>query len=96
MIDGFLTGSSFLFFGHPLYAEAKKKAEWRPGYVKLEEEGKPAQRLKQAYTMFERCHLCPRQCGVNRKKMKRGFARRRSNLWSPAFTAIGEIRQVGC
>ncbi len=75
MRDGFLLGSSFFLFGDPLHAETKKTGEWRPGYVKLEEEGKLAQRVKQAYTIFERCQLCPRQCGVNRKGNGKGFCR---------------------
>ena len=38
-------------------------------------EGKFEQRVKQAYALFENCHLCPRRCGVNRKKDERGFCR---------------------
>jgi putative pyruvate formate lyase activating enzyme len=71
----FLIGSSFFFSRAPLYAKTKKGGEWRPGYAKLEEEGKLAQRVKQAYAIFERCRLCPRQCGVNRKKNEKGFCR---------------------
>ena len=73
MRGSFLIGSSFFFSRDPLYAKTKKGGEWRPGYAKLEEEGKLAQRVKQAYAIFERCRLCPRQCGVNRKKNEKGF-----------------------
>ncbi len=34
-----------------------------------------AQRVEQAYAIFEECELCPRQCGVNRQKGERGFCR---------------------
>ncbi|KPL03057.1 MAG: radical SAM protein [candidate division Zixibacteria bacterium SM1_73] len=44
-----------------------------PAYEKLEKEGKLAQRVKQAYALFENCQLCPRRCGVNRKKGEKGF-----------------------
>lgn len=46
-----------------------------PAYEKLEREDKFEQRVKQAYALFENCHLCPRRCGVNRKKGERGFCR---------------------
>jgi putative pyruvate formate lyase activating enzyme len=41
----------------------------------LEKEGKLAQRVKEAYSLFENCHLCPRRCGVNRQKGEKGFCR---------------------
>jgi putative pyruvate formate lyase activating enzyme len=34
-----------------------------------------AQRVEQAYAIFENCQLCPRRCGVNRKKGQKGFCR---------------------
>jgi len=69
-----LLGGSLLISPVPLYA-AKKGEEWRPAYAKLEQEGKLAQRIKEAYSIFEQCHLCPRQCGVNRQKGEKGFCR---------------------
>lgn len=69
-----LFGGTVFFYPAPLYA-AKPAEAWRPAYVKLEEEGKFAQKINEAYDIFEECHLCPRQCGVNRKKGDKGFCR---------------------
>ena len=69
-----LLGGSLLISPLPLYA-AKKGEGWRPAYAKLEQEGKFAQRIEEAYSIFENCHLCPRQCGVNRQEGERGFCR---------------------
>jgi putative pyruvate formate lyase activating enzyme len=69
-----LFGGTLLFYPASLHAAKETKA-WRPAYAKLEEEGKFAQKIKEAYDIFEDCHLCPRQCGVNRKKGEKGFCR---------------------
>ena len=69
-----LSGSLFLA-PVSLQAKPKKGEEWIPAYEKLEKEGKLAQRIKQAYAIFENCQLCPRRCGVNRQKGERGFCR---------------------
>jgi putative pyruvate formate lyase activating enzyme len=53
----------------------KKEIKWIPAYEKLEIEGKLAQKVKQAYALFENCQLCPRKCGVNRQKGEKGFCR---------------------
>jgi putative pyruvate formate lyase activating enzyme len=72
--NSFLLGSS-LIFSSSSPALPKKEEPWMPAYEKLEREGKFEQRVKQAYALFENCHLCPRRCGVNRKKDERGFCR---------------------
>ena len=69
-----LLGGTLLFYPAPLYA-TKKEEGWRPAYAKLEEEGKFARKIEEAYSIFEDCHLCPRQCGVNRQKGEKGFCR---------------------
>jgi putative pyruvate formate lyase activating enzyme len=56
-------------------AGKRKEEKWIPAYEKLEMEGKLAQRVKQAYALFENCQLCPRKCGVNRQKGEKGFCR---------------------
>ena len=68
----FLSGS-LLLSPISIHAAVKKEIEWIPAYEKLEIEGKLAQRVKQAYAMFENCQLCPRRCGVNRRKGEKGF-----------------------
>jgi putative pyruvate formate lyase activating enzyme len=70
-----LLGGSLLIFPVPLHAKQEKGERWLPAYEKLEQQGKLAQRIKEAYSIFEDCHLCPRQCGVNRQKGEKGFCR---------------------
>jgi putative pyruvate formate lyase activating enzyme len=72
---------SLLFF-HPvsLHASRKTGERWRPSYEKLEEEGKLAERVEQAYALFEDCELCPRQCGVDRKEGDLGFCQAPSKV----------------
>lgn len=74
-----LWGGSLLL--SPSILRAKSKSEpWSPAYEKLEKERKLAQRIKQAYAIFENCQLCPRMCKVNRVKGERGFCRAPSKL----------------
>jgi len=73
--SSFLLGSSLILTPFSLQAAQKKEERWVPAYEKLEKEGKLAQRVEQAYAIFENCQLCPRRCGVNRKKGERGFCR---------------------
>lgn len=73
--NSFLLGSSVFFPPMPVSPAEKKEINWIPAYEKLEMEGKFAQRVKQAYTLFENCQLCPRKCGVNRQKGEKGFCR---------------------
>jgi putative pyruvate formate lyase activating enzyme len=71
-----LVAAGSLFFSPTnLHAIPKKAEGWRPAYEKLEKEGKLDQRIKKAYSIFQRCQLCPRQCGVNRQKGEKGFCR---------------------
>ncbi|MBC8246004.1 MAG: radical SAM protein [Deltaproteobacteria bacterium] len=46
-----------------------------PAYAHLEAKGEFGQRVEEAYAIFERCELCPRQCGVNRLEGEKGFCR---------------------
>ena len=88
-------GSSLLLTPISPYAKPEKEEQWRPGYQKLEEEGKLAQRIEQAYANFEHCQLCPRKCGVNRRKGEKGFCR--APLRPVVFSAhphFGEERSI--
>ena len=40
--------------------------DFEPAYLKLEREGKLAQREKELWESYEKCQLCPRKCEVNR------------------------------
>lgn len=73
--NSLLLSSSILFSPISIQAAVKKEIEWIPAYEKLEIEGKLAERVKQAYAIFENCQLCPRKCGVNRLKGEKGFCR---------------------
>jgi len=49
--------------------------EWPPAYAALEAEGLLAERVDRAYATMEECTLCPRRCGVNRRRGEKGFCR---------------------
>ena len=75
-----LMGGSFLLSRSPLYAIPRSRDKhWTPAYEKLEHEGQLSRRVEEAYSIFESCTCCPRQCGVNRLKGERGFCRAPSN-----------------
>jgi putative pyruvate formate lyase activating enzyme len=46
---------------------------WLPAYLKLERQHKFKERVEEAYSLLEHCELCPRRCGVNRRKGEKGF-----------------------
>ena len=68
-------GCSFLLRNPFLHALENRDSGFHPAYGKLEEEGKLAARVEQAYTIFEECRLCPRECGVDRLSGEKGFCR---------------------
>ena len=43
-----------------------------PSYLKLYESGELARRAEQLYSIYSNCHLCPRDCRVNRLQGKTG------------------------
>ncbi len=73
--NSLILGCSFLFSPHFTHAGQRKEEKWIPAYEKLEAEGRFAEKIKQAYAMFEDCRLCPKKCGVNRKRGEKGFCR---------------------
>ncbi len=56
-------------------AAAGPERSWTPAYLQLEEEGRLAERVEQAFELFESCRVCPRECGVNRLQGERGICR---------------------
>jgi putative pyruvate formate lyase activating enzyme len=70
-----LAGGSLIFYPGPAVVFARKDAPWIPAYAKLEKAGLLAERVEQAYSIFEQCRLCPRECGVNRFDGEKGFCR---------------------
>ena len=75
-----LMGGVLLLSPRYPYAKIVEGNRWQPGYLRLEAQGKLAQRVKRAFAILEDCHLCPRQCGVNRLKGEVGFCRAPSKL----------------
>jgi putative pyruvate formate lyase activating enzyme len=70
----FLTGGSWLLKGcAPLAGRNVGARGWQPAYARLQQEGKLASRIEQAFAIMERCELCPRRCGVNRRRGEQGF-----------------------
>jgi len=75
-VKGSIVVAGSLLFPHRLLCSAKETPqECYPAYEKLEQDGKLASRIEQAYSIFEECRLCPRQCGVNRLMGEQGFCR---------------------
>ena len=71
-----LSGGILLLPGFAAPGRARTHTgSWRPAYFDLEEKGRFAQRIRDAYAMFEKCELCPRRCGVNRAKGETGVCR---------------------
>jgi len=51
-----------------------------PGYLRLLQKGELSKRIKQLYSLFEQCRLCPWTCGVSREKGERGRCRASSRV----------------
>jgi len=69
----------------------EKETRKYPSYLELEEKGVLSQRVKQLYSIYENCHLCPRDCRVNRSKGEIGKCNATSKVKvSDAFPHFGE------
>jgi len=66
-------GGSLIFSPGPVYALKPEDHPWQPAYETLEKKGKFAERVEEAFSIFEECRLCPRECGVNRLDGEKGF-----------------------
>ncbi|MFC1717344.1 radical SAM protein [Candidatus Poribacteria bacterium] len=49
--------------------------DFEPAYLKLHRSGELKKRAEELWKIMEECQLCPRRCGANRLKGKRGFCR---------------------
>ncbi len=54
-------------------------------YRKLYESGELEKRIEKAYKLLENCSLCPRRCGVNRRKGETGFCKSGEELEVSSF-----------
>jgi putative pyruvate formate lyase activating enzyme len=70
----FLMSSALLFppVSFPKKANHEKNTGEYPSYLELEKKGLLSERVRKLYSMYENCHLCPRDCRVNRKKGETG------------------------
>ncbi len=90
-------GSALVFPAGSLMAAKGKRSEWSPAYEISAQKNQLEDRVKQAYSIFEACRLCPRECGVNRLKGETGFCRStaRSVVYSAHPHFGEEISLVG-
>ncbi|HDR53002.1 MAG TPA: radical SAM protein [Mariniphaga anaerophila] len=58
---------------------------FEPGYLKLHRTGELKERGEKLWSFMENCCLCPRNCGTNRLKGKRGFCGSNSRLEISSF-----------
>ncbi len=66
-----------------------------PSYLGLEKSGELARRAEKLRAIFENCHLCPRDCRVNRLKGETGVCRATARVKiSSAFPHFGEERPL--
>lgn len=73
----------------------KKKNGAYPSYLKLYEEGELSKRVEELYSLYEECHLCPRDCRVNRRKGEKGNCEATSTVKvSSAFPHFGEEKPL--
>jgi len=49
--------------------------DFNPAYLELHKSGELKKRAEKLWNIMEECQLCPRRCGINRLKGKRGFCR---------------------
>ena len=62
-----------------------------PGYLRLARAGRLAERINQLSAYYENCHLCPRNCRVDRTAGEKGFCQAGARVKiSSAFAHFGE------
>lgn len=87
----FLYSSRISFVSGSDLSGGEKETRKYPSYLELEEKGILSQRVKQLYSIYENCHLCPRDCRVNRSKGEIGKCNATSKVKvSDAFPHFGE------
>ncbi len=94
----FLTLGSSLFFSssHPepirkTSLSISEKAEDYPSYIKLYRSGQLSERVKRLRSFYESCHLCPRDCRVDRTRGQLGRCQASDRVKvSSAYPHFGE------
>ncbi len=73
----------------------QEKAEAFPSYLVLESSGRLAEREEKLMAFYENCHLCPRNCRVNRLKGETGVCQATARVKiSSAFPHFGEEKPL--
>ena len=65
----------FLDFGEAEASVYTGGSGFEPAYLKLHRTGELKKRAEKLWAIMESCRLCPRRCGANRHKGKRGVCR---------------------
>ena len=69
----------------------KPKAQGDPGYLRLAREGRLSERIDKLAAFYDECHLCPRDCRVNRSAGEKGICQAGAKAKiSSAFAHFGE------
>ena len=70
-------------------------SKFEPGYVKLHRKGELNKRAKKLWDIMQECHLCPRECGVDRISGDVGFCEASAQLEIASFHPhFGEERPL--
>jgi len=93
----FLTSFHFLYSSRVSFVSGKdflgggQETRKYPSYLELEEKNILSERINKLYSIYENCHLCPRDCRVNRTKGETGKCKASSKVKiSDAFPHFGE------
>jgi putative pyruvate formate lyase activating enzyme len=74
---------------------SQEKPKDFPSYLALERSGRLAEREEKLFAFYESCHLCPRNCRVNRLKGETGVCQATARVKiSSAFPHFGEERPL--
>jgi len=81
--------------GMGMVAPSMLRKDFEPVYLRAERSGTLAGRVRQLWSIYRNCRLCPRQCGVNRLKGETGVCRStsRAKVYS-AHAHFGEERPL--
>ena len=77
------------------FSAGVQSPELYPSYLALEKEGELSKRVKELFSVYESCHLCPRDCRVNRMEGQTGKCQATSRVKiSSAQAHFGEERPL--
>ncbi len=72
-----------------------RRKDFEPAYLELERKGELTRRAQTLFPIYRSCHLCPRQCGVDRTKGEKGVcsSTSRAKVFS-AYPHFGEEKPL--